>query len=839
MFTRIFSIVLLFIIKCRFPSSKSIATIIRTKYGDSVLAKIRKLEKLDLKYRKCKLDLEFLELCLSNNIIPKFLNFKVSNNVLRSSKTYHACQLNLLKQEIVNKKSQCRTKEKEFNSLRNELTKCLTVIDFVYVVSIFLKSNDKILTKIQQVHKKKLYNLGYFEKDKTSNDPDQVIINYSSYTLTDTEKSLLSKGLNFSLPPRFLNYGGYMAPFELLYKEVKSEPMVPDELDLMKINIKRCAYNSFKRYNFFKELNLTKDEFQALKSLSSCKTIVIQKSDKGNSVVIIDKDAYLSKMSELISDSSKFEEIQVKEDKDYNFMVKVKARVDEVITFLYKKGSIDDSTKQSLTPDGPNPARLYGLPKIHKKLENGLPKYRPIISQIGSATYKLAKFLLPLIECSTINDYTIKDSFHFTSMLESQNHHLYMASLDVESLFTNIPLEETIDIVTNRVYDNNKRKVNGIWKRDFKDLLRLATKESVFYFNGRYFKQKDGVAMGSPLGPALANAFLAHHEVKWLQDCPNSFAPILYRRYVDDIFVLMCSQDQVKSLQEYFNSKHHKIKFTYELEKSDTLAFLDVNIYRDNGRFTTSIHRKDTFSGVYSNFDSFIPEDYKRGLVLTLLHRAYVINSCYDGIHKEITKLKDILQRNRYPERFIERCIEKFFNKLYDKRPPIQTAQRKEVLIMLPYLGSLSLPLKKTLMRSIKIPTVKLKMIFLPGNKLSSYFKFKDDFPSSLKSGVVYKYECAKCKFCYVGSTFRYLVKRIEEHLHVSALTGKPLSGLEIHAPMQHSRSCEVINSASNFSILCTEKNRYLLRLKESLFINRIKPQLNTMTESMNLHLFT
>ena len=78
-----------------------------------------------------------------------------------------------------------------------------------------------------------------------------------------------------------------------------------------------------------------------------------------------------------------------------------------------------------------------------------------------------------------------------------------MASLDVESLFTNIPLDETIDIVTEKVFEK-KTKVNGISKRDFKRLLEISTKGTVFFFNGSYYKQKDGVAMGSPLGPALA-----------------------------------------------------------------------------------------------------------------------------------------------------------------------------------------------------------------------------------------------------------------------------------------------------------------------------------------------
>ena len=98
--TRVFAYVLLFVIKCRFPANKSIADIVRGRYNGSILTKIRRLEKLDYKVRKCMLDIEFLQTCLENNLIPKFLRFKVTNSALRSSKAYKDCQLRLLKQEL-------------------------------------------------------------------------------------------------------------------------------------------------------------------------------------------------------------------------------------------------------------------------------------------------------------------------------------------------------------------------------------------------------------------------------------------------------------------------------------------------------------------------------------------------------------------------------------------------------------------------------------------------------------------------------------------------------------------------------------------------------------------
>ena len=113
-------------------------------------------------------------------------------------------------------------------------------------------------------------------------------------------------------------------------------------------------------------------------------------------------------------------------------MVKEKGEVTSLLNELLAKQSISVADHGKLTPNGPNPARLYGLPKIHTEPVNGLPKYRPIISQIGSTTYKIAKFLLPFIEPYTTNDYTVRDTFHIVSMLDGKNHRLIMARLDVD-----------------------------------------------------------------------------------------------------------------------------------------------------------------------------------------------------------------------------------------------------------------------------------------------------------------------------------------------------------------------------------------------------------------------
>ena len=88
--------------------------------------------------------------------------------------------------------------------------------------------------------------------------------------------------------------------------------------------------------------------------------------------------------------------------------------------------------------------------------------------------------------------------------------------------------------------------------------------ENNFNFEGKIYKETDAVGMNSPLGTNLANAFLCFHEQVWLNDCPEDFKPVYYRRYVDDIFALFCSPDHLEKFTNYLNSKHKNIKFTYE-----------------------------------------------------------------------------------------------------------------------------------------------------------------------------------------------------------------------------------------------------------------------------------
>ena len=138
--------------------------------------------------------------------------------------------------------------------------------------------------------------------------------------------------------------------------------------------------------------------------------------------------------------------------------------------------------------------------------------------------------------------------------------------------------------------------------------------------------------MGSPLGPTLANAFLCFHEQIWLNECPDEFKPVYYRRYVDDIFVLFRSPDHLEKFKNYLNSKQRNIRFTCEKEHNNSVPFLDVLITRTRNGFKTSMYQKPLFSGVYSNFNSFISYEYKVGFIFALLIRMFRIFQDFIGL---------------------------------------------------------------------------------------------------------------------------------------------------------------------------------------------------------------
>ena len=185
-------------------------------------------------------------------------------------------------------------------------------------------------------------------------------------------------------------------------------------------------------------------------------------------------------------------------------------------------------------------------------------------------------------------------------------------------------------------------------------------------------------------------------------------------------------QSHLKDFVSYMNTKHPNIKFTSEFEHNDFFSFLDVKITGSNNQLFTSVFRKATFSGVFTNFKSFMPFTCKFGLVHTSLHCSFSICFSYEKFHEEIVLLKEVFKNNEYPQFFIDKCIKKYLNKLFVPKRIIHTVDKKQVLLVLPFLGLLSYEIRSRLQKCLKnyIPYCSLKVIYQSKCRISNLFHF-------------------------------------------------------------------------------------------------------------------
>ena len=282
----------------------------------------------------------------------------------------------------------------ELVHLKDSFRYDLNFIDFIHITTVFLAYNYKIISKIWKVQNKKLVNLcsnnNYFES-VTSHEPDKVLFNFSSYQLSEHEKSLLSKGLNFAISPKNLNYADYMLPFELLFRDIDLLDIPRTDRDFIQGRLRDCAFTSYRDAGKNADKNLSKDEQFALSTLIKNKDLVIQKADKGNTVVILNKKDYNLKMKKILSDTSKFHKLSIDQNKVLNHIVNMENRIISVLKKLKDKNQISDKKYKDLHHVGSRLGILYGRAKTQKPIKDGVPSFCPILSDIGTPTYKIAK----------------------------------------------------------------------------------------------------------------------------------------------------------------------------------------------------------------------------------------------------------------------------------------------------------------------------------------------------------------------------------------------------------------------------------------------------------------
>ena len=181
-------------------------------------------------------------------------------------------------------------------------------------------------------------------------------------------------------------------------------------------------------------------------------------------------------------------------------------------------------------------------------------KIRPIIDTTGTPYYDVGKYLAKLLNPLTINEFSLKDSFNATSRIQNIPQDLFdkgykFISFDVESLFTNVPLAKTINIILNRVCDQNLIETK-LKRRTLKKLISGTCKKTTFSFNNQLYEQCDGVSMGSSLGPVLANIIMTELENVIVRNLLADGTVAFYARYVDDTLLLIRSENLQKVLMK-------------------------------------------------------------------------------------------------------------------------------------------------------------------------------------------------------------------------------------------------------------------------------------------------
>ena len=324
---------------------------------------------------------------------------------------------------------------------------------------------------------------------------------------------------------------------------------------------------------------------------------------------------------------------------------------------------------KQLLPTGNSspPARFYGLPKIHKA---NCPMC-PIVSACGTSTYNLAKYLTKILKVYAGHSSSfVKDSKDLADKLQSiklqDNEEL--VSFDVSALFTSIPVNQALDVINQLIIQHQtnmdfKYKVGKAWyevadhldREDVMALLKVVLNNCVFSFQGKFYKQLHGAAMGSPCSPVVANIYTEYFEKRALgPELPVSFTINTWLRYVDDVLTIV-KKGTRDSLLNYLNSIDPNIKFTIEPpNEQGAIPFLDTFPRPSGNKIITSVYRKPTHTDRYLDFNSNHPKSAKHAVVRALTDRAKNVCSSAELLAKEMDHLGKVLKYNNYPKWMID-----------------------------------------------------------------------------------------------------------------------------------------------------------------------------------------
>ena len=810
------------------------------RYNHNVYSTARRLQKLQMKRTKRELDVGFLKKCLYNDVIPKFARWKTFKRF--STKMKYNEQRRVLRHTLNEGESKYRSLSRSVAFVEKSLRDMTSTMRFAIIISLIKLDEDSYKRKTMKVHNKKL--LALVDEKKKSLDvienPNNLVVNLTEHSLSSEELSVLKLGLNHSIALR-PKEPHILAEVESLWEQILNKELLKNTSYTARAKTALRAFS-------FSLLDLDDSRFsndaKQIKIIKKLReSFVILKPDKGNGVVLLNKLDYTNCMLSIFNDKSKFKEVN--KDNSITSLNSLQC----YLNTLEKRSELDSEEKSYMRPKSAVVARAHGLPKIHKKFDP-LPKFRPIIDTTGTVYSHVGRFLSTLLQPLTLNEFSLKDSFDAAQRIKSIPKQLLekgykFVSFDVVSLFTNVPLDFTVKIILNRIYNDKLLRTN-ICKNTLKKLILDACRKTIFSFNDTLYQQVDGVSMGSSLGPVLANIVMTELESKIIKPLMNKDIIKFYCRYVDDTLVLI-KPEHIDYVHDLINSFHDSLNFTVDNFNDSSVHFLDLLVL-DN--LDIDIYRKDTFTGQYIHFNSFTPWHYKVSWVRSLFFRCKSICSTDTLLKSQVRFISSLMAWNGFPLHVRKSLCNRF---LKETTKSDRTSEEKPTLwLNIPYLGKNGQNLINNLEKKLSkcLSDFKLRVV-LKTNKISMFCSNKDKIEKIKKANVVYLFTCPGCSQKYIGKTERNLITRLDEHAR----------GHQDSAIHQHLGSCSYYNEyvklfglfydkidlclhryntiKNNITILDVESHWLKLLFLEAYYIKHYNPELNTgVRASRELQLF-
>ena len=630
-------------------------------------------------------------------------------------------------------------------------------------------------------------------------------MNKTKSVLTDAQKSVLEKGLNFAQAP------AHVPKMEIV---AAVEPALRDMQNKVAAEVCRAKVSGILRRSTPPESNISMEEKEALQELKNNEDIVIVPADKGNATVVLDAVDYEQKAMDVIG-KKPFERV------DNDPTRKVEDGINDLTYALLKAGKIKKPFYSYLRASSCPLPRFYGRAKVHK---DNCP-VRPVISAVGTATYNvssyIAKILAPLIG-NTEN--TVKNSKEFVELvsdLEIQDDEV-MISYDVEALYTSLPINSVLEIARKKLEeDATLDKRTSLKVDDIIKLLEYCLTSTYFTFRDGFYHLKDGVAMGSPVSSIVANLFMEAFEQSALKSAQEKgIAPRFWRRYVDDVYSLIKKVHADQFLSHLNDQYKDVIRFTCEEEKEGRLPFLDVQVQRKEKKLKTSVFRKKTHTNRVLAFDSHHSDNAKRAVVISMFDRVNTHFNSRDkrGQKKERHFLHALFQRNGYPRSFVQktlrRCEE---NRKKRQEGSIVEKKKDNGTIVLPYLKGVTEQIKRV------IDPLGFRVVSRADKWQWRICKgIKDSIPIENRTGAIYEIHCSDCPAKYIGETLRSMKVRLNEHKKHIEKGRFDQSAVAEHALFNmHAIDWE------KSKMLAKEQRWSARRVKEAILINSQKPEMN------------